>query len=98
MDVEVTRPSLQSLKPDLFVAFYYVPFVVPDYGPHTQDVIPDTLSDTHGPAAFLANAYYAAFARLCLLWSGILSCQRIACAHFGRLVMSNTFAFYLFWD
>jgi hypothetical protein len=86
------------LKPDLFVAFYYVPSVVPDYGPHTQDVIPDTLSDTHGPGDFLANAYSVAFAMPCLLWSDILSCQRLACAHFGRLAMSNTFAFYLFGD
>lgn len=52
--VEVTRPSLQSLVPDLFDAFYSCPFATHDYVLHNQDDSHDIPFDTYEPDDFSA--------------------------------------------
>ena len=57
--VEITRTSLQSLVIDLFRAFCFVSFVVPDYALRTQDDPPGIAADTRVLDKHLAISYYA---------------------------------------
>lgn len=96
-DAEVTRPSLQSPVKVLFVAFYYVLFVVPGCVAHNQGVTLGIFFDRHVQDIRLAIAYYVPFA-VSYPWTWERSVYHaFASGHFDKPRMNNTSGF-LFGD
>ena len=88
--VEITRTSLQSLVPDLFDGFYYVPFATHDCAVHNPNDFLGILFDTREPERYPANAYFGLVAMNdSLSFSLLLSYWLNFVEHFDMLWKNN---------
>jgi len=87
----MTRPSLQSLARQWFVAFYYAPAAIHDCVLHTGDGSPGIAFDIHAQGICPATSCCGPFLKPFPLGLKEFFCHASVYVHFDKPAKNNTF-------